>query len=643
MCGIGGYAGDHRPELLERMCDVMLHRGPDDAGIWHDAESEVGLAHRRLSIIDLSAAGHQPMSNADGTVWITYNGELYNFQEHRKRLQAKGYPFRSQTDTEVLIYLYEELGEDFLEVLNGMFALAIWDSRRQRLLLARDHAGIKPLYYWQDGRRLYFASEIKALVQAPEVKRELDLDCIPDFLTFLWVPGSRTMLKGIRKLEPGHSLVWEQGRSRVKQWFWLEYQADESVHEAEWKERVESTFMRTTQRQMVSDVPLGAYLSGGVDSSSIVACMRRSFPSREIKAYNVRFLADDMKRESFVDDHPFAAKVADQLGIHLESFVMRSDAIQLLPKMIYHLDEPDADPAVFPSYWIAKRAREDGSTVLLSGTGGDEVFFGYRSHRAYRLYEQMRLLPSSLTVPALSLAEMASAAALGAQGPLARRLRKFRRGLAEVGLERHIAIADWSEQRVRRNIYSRDLGDFLEGGDPIPPCMYKYYDSFRGEGELNRHSHLLIQSFLSAHNFLYSDKTSMATSVEMRVPFMDVELMKLAAQIPEHFKLHRRDSKYILKRAMETSLPREVLERSKVGFGAPLRKWIADDLGPVIHDALRPEQIRARGLFEVAPIQEILRENRENRVDHTYLIYSLLNLEVWMRTFIDRAAEEVSF
>lgn len=643
MCGIGGYAGDHRPELLRRMCDVMLHRGPDDAGIWYDAGAEVGLAHRRLSIIDLSSAGHQPMANADGTIWISYNGELYNFQEHRKRLEAKGHQFRSQTDTEVLIHLYEELGEGFLEVLNGMFALAIWDGRQQRLLLARDHAGIKPLYYWQDGHRIYFASEIKALLRIPELKRELDLDCVPDFLTFLWVPGSHTMLKGIRKLEPGHSLLWEEGRIRIKQWFWLEYEADESLSEPEWVERVENTFMRTTQRQMVSDVPLGAYLSGGVDSSSIVACMRRSFPNRDIQAYNVRFLPEDMQRERFVDDHPYAAKVADQLGIRLESFVMRSDAIQLLPKMIYHLDEPDADPAIFPSYWIARQARENGSTVLLSGTGGDEVFFGYRSHRAYRLYEHLRFVPGPVAGAVLSVAEMASAASLGAQSPMARRLRKFRRGLAETGLERHIAIADWSEQRVRRNIYSSELRDFLEGADPIPACMYKYYDSFRGEGELNRHSHLLIQSFLSAHNFLYSDKTSMATSVELRVPFMDVELMRLAAAIPEHLKLHRGDPKYILKKAMSSSLPREVLDRSKVGFGAPLRKWIVEDLDAVIDDALRPEQIRARGLFAVEPIRDILRENRENRVDHTYLIYSLLTLEVWMRTFIDRAGEEVSF
>jgi asparagine synthase (glutamine-hydrolysing) len=583
------------------------------------------------------------MCNEDGTIWISYNGELYDFQEHRERLLAKGHRFRSQSDTEVLIHLYEELGPDLLQEVNGIFAFALWDGGRRQLLLARDHAGVKPLYYWQQGPRLYFASEIKALLEVPDIPRELDRDAIPDYLTFLWVPGRDTLLKGIHKLEPGHHLIWKEGHVELGQWFWLPYEPDTSVGESEWVERVHDTFTRTTRRQMVSDVPLGAYLSGGADSSSIAACMRSSFPERKIKCYTVRFDPQDMVREQFEDDYPYAKRVAEHLDVELESFLMRSDSIRLLPKMVYHLDEPDADPAVFPSYWISKLAHDDGTTVLLSGTGGDEIFFGYRSHQAYGLYEHLGRVPRALAAPALAGADILFSAFLRAQSRLARRLRRFRRGLPEHGLERHMELADWSTRPVRHQIYAPELTSFLEGRDPIPACMYKYFDSFRGQGDLNCHSHLLIQTFLSAHNFLYTDKSSMATSVEVRVPFMDVELMRLGARIPEDYKLRGGVTKYILKKAMERHLPSSVLHRSKVGFGAPLRKWVAEDLDEVIDEALGPRQIEARGLFDPRAIRAIVQENRENKADHTYLIYALLNLELWMPTFLDRPGEELSF
>lgn len=642
MCGIAGYAGDDRPELLERMAQTMAHRGPDDAGTWHDPAARVGLAHRRLSIIDLSPAGHQPMSNEDGSLWITYNGELYDFADHRKWLLARGHHFRSQSDTEVLLHLYEELGDDFLAELNGIFAFAIWDGRRRRMLLARDHAGIKPLYYWQGAQRLYFASEIKALLQVDGIPRELDRESIPHYLTFLWVPGERTLLRGINKLEPGHALTWHgDGRSETRRWFELDYQPDESVGDGEWAERVRDTFMRTTRRQMVSDVPLGAYLSGGVDSSSIVACMRSSFPERRIKCYTVRFDAEDMAREQFADDYGYAERVARHLDVDLESFTMRSDAVRLLPKMVYHLDEPDADPAVLPSYWISKLARDDGTTVLLSGTGGDEIFFGYRSHQAYRLYEWLSGL-RGIAGPALRLGDAVATGLLGAQSAIARRMRKFGRGLSLSGIERHMSMADCSSEEARRAIYSPAFADSLAGVDPMPECMTRYFESFRGTGEINRHSHLLIQTFLSAHNFNYTDKSSMATSIEVRVPFMDVELMRLAATIPENAQLRGGVSKRVLKSAMAPHLPHDVLHRPKQGFGAPLRKWIAEDLDDLIREALGESHLDERGLFDARAVSNVLAENRENRADHAYLIYALLTLELWMQTFLDRPGVEVA-
>ncbi len=640
MCGIAGYAGVHRPEILAPMCASMAHRGPDDEGFWYDAAAEVGLGHRRLSIIDLSEAGHQPMSNEERTLWISYNGEVYNFPEHRDRLEKKGYRFRSHTDTEVLLALYEEKGLDFLNELNGMFAFALWDARKRRLLLARDHAGVKPLYYWRHGSRIYFASEIKALLTIPDFPRELHLPSIVDYLTFLWVPGRNTLLGAANKLEPGHYLLWEDGRVASHRWFSLPYEPDESLAEGEWVDAVHETFMRTTRRQMVSDVPLGAFLSGGLDSSSIVACMRQSFPSREITTYTVRFDPGDMAREQGVDDYPYAQRVARALDVRLKSVLLRPDVVELLPKMVYHLDEPDADPAVFPSYLISKLARQDGTTVLLSGTGGDEVFFGYRSHQAYRAYDRSSWMgrpPIAQTITALAAA---SAAVLGAQSLIPRRLAKFRKGLTKTGLGRHLALADWSSDVVRRAILSPAVLDAV--GSPTPGCMEQYRDSFEGRGDLNFHSHLLIQTFLAAHNFLYSDKSSMAASIETRVPFMDVELMRLAARIPERYKLRGRVTKYVLKKAMERYLPHDLIHRSKTGFGAPLRKWLQEDLNEVSQYLLGPGHLEARGLFDPVFVQRVLDENQSGRKDHAYLIYALLTLELWMQTCLDRPGVEVT-
>jgi asparagine synthase (glutamine-hydrolysing) len=620
----------------------MVHRGPDDMGTWHDEGGPVGLGHRRLSIIDLSPAGHQPMTNEDGTVWISYNGEIYDFQEHRARLLAKGHQFRSQSDTEVLVHLYEELGPDFVRELNGIFAIALWDTRKRQLLLARDHAGIKPLYYWQDGPRLYFASEIKALLRIPGIPRELNENAVPEYLTLLWVPGEETMLKAVRKIEPGHYLIWRNGRIESKQWFFLDYTPDESVSESEWIDRVHDTFMRTTRRQMVSDVPLGAFLSGGTDSSSIVACMRQSFPDRDLTCYTYTFDAADMARDQFEYDYPYAEEVARLLKVQLKSFHLRPDVISILPKLIYHMDEPDADQSIFPAYLISKLAREDGTTVLLSGTGGDEVLFGYRSHQALRRMEKLGWAPRWLLAPVLAAATGITTPIMGAQSALPRRLRKFRTALLGNGVERFLALSDWSSPSVLGRIYATDFASRLDGGHDTPPSLQKYYDNFLGTGELNRRTHILIQTFLAAHNFNYTDKTSMATSVETRVPFLDVELMRLSAIIPERYKLKGQITKYLLKEAMCRYLPRRVLYRSKSGFGAPLRKWVAEDLRDCLHEQLGPQRLGRRGLFDGAAVQRILRENEENKADHAYLIYALLTLELWMQTFLDRAGEPVS-
>lgn len=642
MCGICGYVGDHRPELLEPMHLAMTHRGPDDFGVWHDAAGPVGLGHRRLSIIDLSAAAHQPMTNEDGTVWLTYNGEIYNFQELRQQLVAKGHVFRSKTDSEVLVHLYEELGPDFVKELNGIFAFGLWDVKKRMLLLARDHAGIKPLYYWQDGRRLFFASEIKALCRIPELPRTLNERAIPEYLTFLWVPGEETMLKAVGKIEPGHYLTWKDGRVETKQWFHLAYEPDDSVSEAEWIDRVRETFTATTRRQMVSDVPLGAFLSGGTDSTAIVTCMRRCYPNHPITCYTFRLDPGDNKREEFESDYPYAKRVAERLGVTLKEFDLRCDVVNLLPRMVYVNDEPDADATFFPSYLICKHAREDGTTVLLSGMGGDEIFFGYRSHRALRFIERLRWLPRPILSPALGVAAGAAGALIGAQNAIPRRLRRFKRALDANGVDRFLELSDWSSPVVREQLYDKRFAGRIDVTSAAPAALRKYHDNFIGRGELNRRSHILIQTFLGAHNFMYTDKSSMAHSVEVRVPFLDVELMRLAARIPERYKLKGQTTKYLLKRFLEPEIPQDVIHRSKTGFGPPVRKWIAYDLDPMISDVLSRKRVAERGLFDPDVVTTLVDDNRANRADHAYLIFALLNLEVWLQTFIDRPGVEVT-
>jgi asparagine synthase (glutamine-hydrolysing) len=635
MCGIAGYAGVDEPAILQRMADAMSYRGPDDSGVWWDSSERAGLAHRRLSVIDLSSAGHQPMTIDDGDFCISYNGEIYNFQDHRRRLEARGIAFRSRTDTEVVLRLYQERGLDALQVLNGMFAFALWDRAKRRMLLARDHAGIKPLYYATQGQAIYFASEIKALLTVPAIPNSLNERALESYLTFLWVPGEETLMRGIRKLEPGHYLLWEQGQIAIKPWFALSYEPEHGRTAAEWVDEVRAAVLSATRRQVVADVPLGAFLSGGLDSSSLVASMRASFPDRRIRTYTTRSQPGDVAAEQGTDDYPFARRAAQTLGVELKTVDVEPDVTQLLPRLVYHLDEPDADPAVFPTYLISKLAREDGTRVLLSGTGGDEVFFGYRSHQAFKLANQLGMLAPALGALSRSAAAVA-APILGRQHRITRRLGKLARGLlAPNRLARHLAIVDWSSPLERRAL----LGAIDEAGS-VERAGFDHYDRlFRGHGDLNFHSHLLTNTFLAAHNFLYMDKSSMAASLEVRVPFMDLELMRLAARIPEELKLHGTTTKYVLKTAMASFLPRDIIYRAKTGFGAPLRRWIRKDLRPLVQATLGADTVRRRGLFEPQAVARLLVDNDAGRADHAYLIYALLTLEIWMQTFVDQRAK----
>lgn len=632
----------NQPALLEQMCSRMVHRGPDDAGTWTDESSGIGLGHRRLSIIDLSRAGHQPMLNDDGTLVISFNGEIYNYLEHREALEKEGVQFRSRTDTEVILRLYERYGVDAIGKLNGMFAFALWDGRARKLVLARDHAGIKPLYYWTNGTQLLFASEIKALLASPLIPRRLNMSALHSYLGFLWVPGEQTMLEGVRKLDAGQYLEWQDGKITIRRWFDVAYEPDDTVPESAWVEQVRDTFVRTVRRQMVADVPLGAFLSGGLDSSSIVACMQAAYPDRSIKAYTAVFGSGHIAAEQGVDDFPFARQVAARLNVDLHQINIAPDVVSLLPKLVYHLDEPDADPAAFPCFLISEAARRDGSTVLLSGTGGDEVFFGYRSHQAMERLRTLDRDPTGIVAAGLRVMTAMGAGLLGRQNRTVRRAQKFLRGHGvRSGVQRHLAVVDWSDPGIRSKLMTPETAAQGDGEQALTRVLERYALTFHGRGAINQHSHLLINTFLASHNFLYTDKSSMATSVEVRVPYLDRELLTLAARIPEHYKVRGGTAKYILKKAMEPYLPNAVLHRSKTGFGVPLRRWIRNDLREQVGDLLSPAAIQRRGLFSASQVQDILKQDAKGQADHAYLIYALVVLEVWMRTFIDEPGEMV--
>jgi asparagine synthase (glutamine-hydrolysing) len=637
MCGICGFAGDRRPDLLVKMASAMLHRGPDDAGTWYDPIANVGLGHRRLSIIDLSASGRQPMGNEDGSVQLVFNGEIYNYRELRHQLLAAGHVFKTATDSEVLVHLYEERGIDgLLSSINGMFAFGLWDGSSRELFLARDHAGIKPLYFSEHLGKLYFASEIKALLRVPELPRRINVGAVSEYLSLLWVGGCETMLEGIHKLEPGQLLRWPQ-EPRLRTWFHLSPKIDGRLSDRDWAERTREEFVEVVKRQMVSDVPLGAFLSGGLDSSSIVAAMRQVSPDSDIHCYTGRVNARELAAEGFCDDFPYAQAVSHRFRVQLNSFDVRADLTRLLPKLVYHLDEPDADPAAILSYFIAKHAREHGTTVLLSGTGGDEVFYGYRSHVAIAGLNSLNRLPWHRIQGILPQVGRLVSRLLGSHHPGSRRLKKLLDTVGKTGVEQHLALVSWSRQDTMDRLLLPDV--LRASSDRDFANLHKYAEEVDVLHGIGWHSHLLVKTFLAAHNLLYTDKTSMAESVEVRVPFLDLQMLRLAASMPDRVKLRFGRTKRVLRSAFADVLPREVLNRSKTGFGVPLRSWVAHDLNQLFQELLSERSVRERGLFRASVVSQLLEDHRKGTADHGYLLYALLNLEIWQRTFIDRPGE----
>ncbi len=631
------------------MTMIQTHRGPDDVGVWDKRlgdGSYIGLGSRRLAILDLSAGGHMPMCNQDHSLWITYNGEIYNFAELRRTLESKGHRFSSHTDTEVVLRLYENEGPDCVKRLNGMFAFAICDLRAARptLFLARDHFGIKPFYYAHNGRGFAFASEIKALLQLPGIEAEMDHESLHQYLTFLWVPDPKTMFRGIYKLPAGHSAVFRDGKLTISKYWDLTF-PDAKHHyprsEADLADEIRQRFRASVKAQMVSDVPVGAFLSAGLDSSSIVAMMAE-ITNRPVRTYTVTFPDKYRIGENALDDPEVATRTAAVMGAESHRIVVEPDVADLLPRLIWHMDEPTADPAIIAAYLVCREAREN-ATVLLSGVGGDELFAGYRKYSAHYWGEAYRRTPALLRgVIELSVNSLPSMRGTAAKGWV-RMARKMARSASLSAVESFIMNCTYLDATQKSELYTPALREEIGASDPAA-CHQAAFDQVRDSDFLNRMLYVDSKIFMASLNLNYNDKMSMASSVEVRVPFLDRELAEFVAwNVPPELKLKgslRPITKYIFREAMKGILPEEVLRQPKAGFGAPADYWLAHDLRGIVDDLLSETRVRRRGLFRPEAIRKFVEEQRQGTQDWSMQIWQFLTLEVWMQTFLDAAAKQ---
>jgi asparagine synthase (glutamine-hydrolysing) len=630
MCGICGTVGRAVEFELAAMTAAMAHRGPDGAGVkvFH-GDFPAGLGHRRLAIIDPSPAGAQPMAYADRW-WITYNGELYNFRELRRDLELRGERFETECDTEVLLRMFVVDGPKMLERLNGIYAFAIWDDRDRRLFLARDRLGVKPLYYVRGAGWLAFASEIRALL--PLIERpELEPTALADFLTFLWVPDPKTAFRNILKLPPGHYAWADRNGFEVTQWWDLRFEPEERS-ESDWRDEVRAAVDAAVRRQMVSDVPLGSFLSGGVDSSAIVAAMKSA--NERVSTWSIGFAEEDLEHEIVPDDLRYAREVGSLFETDYHERILEPDVLELLPKAVWHLEEPVADPAAISTYLICAEARRE-MPVMLSGMGGDEVFAGYPRHLAWRIARGLGTLPDAL-LRALEHA-VAPIARPGSPGRLRgprRNLWKFMRAAGMEPLDRYLSFSSYYSEPELRELLEPGVVD----ADYDPLAVHRsYLRNEQGGDELSRLLYLDAKTFLPCLNLSYTDKMGMAASVEVRVPLLDDELVALAARIPSELKLRRFRRKYIFKRSQEGILPREIIWRRKAGFGAPVRSWLIGELAPLVDDLLSGPTIQSRGLVDPAVVERMRAENAAGEADNSLRLYALLSFELWCRTFLDRS------
>lgn len=634
MCGIVGIVerDPARPVVaaeLARMVHTLQHRGPDEEG--SVTLPGVGLGMRRLSIVDL-AGGQQPFANETGAIQLVANGEIYNFQEIRRDLESRGHRFRSRSDIEVLVHAYEEWGESFLTRLRGMFALALWDGRTRTLLAARDRAGEKPLYYTQTPRGLLLASEIKALLVRPDVSRALDPEALDQFLTYEYVIAPRTIFKSIHKLPAAHYLVHRDGDIQVRRYWDAAACPVVPRSDAEAADAVRAALRRAVDRQMMSDVPLGVFLSGGIDSSAVVAFMADAAIRRgvEISTFSMGF------DEASYNELPFAREIARTFGTRHYEGTVRPDLVQLFDRLVVHLDEPFADVSVFPTYLVSQMAREHVK-VVLAGDGGDELFGGYDTYLAQQLARRLAVMPGAawrVLDPIVSLFPPTEK-----KKGFVNKVRRFAQGMARgpAAIEQYRWMTYLSPAEKAR-LYKPYLVSALTGSDAYRPVRDALQRAtgpgMTGERDLlNRQLYADLSVYLADDILVKVDRMSMATSVETRAPFLDADVMELAFSLPGHMKIRNGERKYILKRALGGILPARILARGKEGFSIPMKHWLRGDLRPLMQDLLSEDRLSREGLFEPAEVGRRMREHLAGRENHAHLLFSLMVFERWAEEF----------
>jgi asparagine synthase (glutamine-hydrolysing) len=627
MCGICGVYGEpglpgEVQALTRAMCDVIVHRGPDEDGYY--ADGPVSLGMRRLSIIDLTT-GRQPIHNEDKTVWVVYNGEIFNFPELKPELQARGHKFTTNADTEVIVHLYEEMGENFATKLNGMFAVALWDTKKRKLVLVRDRLGIKPLHYaWQDGR-LYFGSEIKSLLRGG-VSREIDLESLSRYFTFEYVPAPDSIFAKIKKIPPGHLMTVKDGQSTIRPYWDVQYAEDQPVRRSEesWAEEIAARLRESVRMRLLSDVPLGVFLSGGIDSSAVTALMSETAGGR-IKTFSIGF------KEKTFDELDYARIVADKFGTEHTEFVVESrQAAGLVPKLMEYLDEPLADASVIPTYVISKLARQH-VTVALAGDGGDELFGGYDTYKAFKVARLYRKIPGFLR--------------RGLIGPAVRRLPASEKRLSfefkakkfTAGAEYPPSIANtlwWGAYtpELKARLLAPSLRERVSP-DPFGPIREQDAHN-RAADPLDRIAYLDLKLYLQDDLLVKVDRMSMANSLEIRTPFLDYTFVEFAATIPSRLKLKGYESKHILKKALASRLPAEILNKKKIGFDIPLGPWLRNELREFVLDTLSPARLKRHGYLDEGFVRKILDEHMAGAHNHRQLLWPLVIFQFWHDRYI---------
>lgn len=654
MCGICGEISfkskDIKAEIVKKMCNVLAHRGPDDEGMvcikgnrcvemskstgWVSSNSgfEVALGHRRLSIIDLSEAGHQPMANEDQLIWIVFNGEIYNFLELKEDLEKKGHRFRSKSDTEVILHAYEEWDVDCLQRFRGMFAFAIWDGKRKRLFLARDRLGKKPLVYWRGNGYLLFASEIKSLLQVPRVERKVNLHALHSYLTFQYVPSPDSIFEGINKLPPAHYLLFDStGHVKIERYWTLRFSPSnkKKVSFQDMCEGIRSELEESVRHRLISDVPLGAFLSGGVDSSTVVGIMAK-LSGTPVKTFSIGF------EEKEFDELSYARIISERFGTEHHEFVVRPNAIEILNKLVWHYNEPFADVSAIPTYYVARMTREFVK-VVLTGDAGDENFAGYGRYLRSKWVSWFTWLPKKVRrglIPDL----LRGFSRFPWKQKTFNRLAEFMEELSENQARNYGEQMRIFSGIGKNHLYTKEMARQLVEIDSIKFLIDKY-DEVETDDLLEKLLYIDIHSYLPEDLLVKVDIATMANSLEARVPFLDHKFMEHVAGIPSHLKLKGTTSKFILKRAFSDLLPEAILKRKKMGFGVPLARWFRNELKDYVYEILLDDCTIRRGYFKKESVQRLLDDHVALRYDHSPKIWALLFLETWFRVFLDREGD----